>query len=153
MYILGNKVSLDFSPKSGADPGFPVGGGANLPTQALFGENICKNERIWSCWGGAHRKLLYVDPPLKVNSVVSSQFTKLLLACMSLWPNGYTLADLHTKVSGPCPCAPPPPRDPILLFSQTFSPKSTCIGDIRPLPPEWVHAPPTGNPGSAPALH
>ena len=21
-------------------------------TQALFGENICKNERIWSCWGG-----------------------------------------------------------------------------------------------------
>ena len=38
---------------------FPLGGGANPrwrgrqpPTQALFGENICKNERIWSCWGG-----------------------------------------------------------------------------------------------------
>ena len=28
-----------------------VGRGANLPTQVLFGENICKNERIWSCWG------------------------------------------------------------------------------------------------------
>ena len=25
--------------------------GHQPPTQALFGENICKNERIWSCWG------------------------------------------------------------------------------------------------------
>ena len=33
-------------------------------TQALFGENICKNKRIWSCWGGTRWKLLYVDPPL-----------------------------------------------------------------------------------------
>ena len=33
-------------------------------TQVLFGENICKNERIWSCWGGTHQKLLYVDLPL-----------------------------------------------------------------------------------------
>ena len=38
--------------------------GHQPPTQALFGENICKNERIWSCWGGVHQKLLYVDPPL-----------------------------------------------------------------------------------------
>ena len=52
---------------------FPLGGGGGAnphwrgcqpPTQALFGENICKNERIWSCWGGARWKLLYVDPPL-----------------------------------------------------------------------------------------
>ena len=35
---------------------FPLGGGGGggrqPPTQVLFGENICKNERIWSCWGG-----------------------------------------------------------------------------------------------------
>ena len=49
---------------------FPLGGtnphwrGHQPPTQALFSENICKNERIWSCWGGVHWKLLYVDPPL-----------------------------------------------------------------------------------------
>ena len=56
---------------------FPLGGGANPRwrghqplTQVLFGENICKNERIWSYWGGgggARRKLLYVDPPLVVD--------------------------------------------------------------------------------------
>ena len=28
---------------------------------------ICKNERIWSCWGGTRRKLLYVDPPLPLD--------------------------------------------------------------------------------------
>ena len=58
---------------AGVDPGFPIwGGGANPRwrghqplTQARFGENICKNERIWSCWGGGTcQKLLYVDPPL-----------------------------------------------------------------------------------------
>ena len=50
--------------KPGADPRFPVGGGAPTlvggghqpPTQALFSENICKNERIWSCWGGARTR-------------------------------------------------------------------------------------------------
>ena len=37
-----------------ADPGFPVGGrapvggGRGPPTWALFGENVCKNERIGS---------------------------------------------------------------------------------------------------------
>ena len=40
-----------------ADPGFPVGGvhplgGHGPPTWALFGENVCKNERIGS-HGGA----------------------------------------------------------------------------------------------------
>ena len=67
IYLINSRLD------SGADPGFPIGGGANPrwrghqpPTHLLFGENICKNERIWSCWGGggARRKLLYVDPPL-----------------------------------------------------------------------------------------
>ena len=54
---------------AGADPGFPVGGtptlmrGRQSPTQTLFGENICKNKRIWSCWG-ARAGNLYVDLPL-----------------------------------------------------------------------------------------
>ena len=29
------------------DPGFPIGG-HGPPTQALFGENVCENERIGS---------------------------------------------------------------------------------------------------------
>ena len=70
---------------SGADPGLPVGGGGTNPrwsghqppTQALFGENICKNERIWSCWGGGCRKLLYVDPPL---NLVRSMYTAIVRA-------------------------------------------------------------------------
>ena len=37
--------------------------------------------------------------------------------------------------------------DPILSFSHTFSPKSTRIRGSCPL--QQVHAPPTGNPGSA----
>ena len=37
--------------------------------------------------------------------------------------------------------------DPILLFSHTFSPKGAHVGG--PCPRQWVHAPPTGNPGSA----
>ena len=41
---------------------------------------------------------------------------------------------------------PPPLRDLILSFSQMFLPKSTLIGGPRP---HWVHAPPTGIPGSA----
>ena len=64
------------------------GGGANPRwrghqplTQVLFGENICKNERIWSCWGGgrgrAHRKLLYVDPPLLVILISDSVNSRL----------------------------------------------------------------------------
>ena len=37
--------------KAVADPGFPIGGawnhkgGCGPPTRALFGENVCKNER------------------------------------------------------------------------------------------------------------
>ena len=30
----------------------------------LFGENICKNERIGSCWGGAHIGGAPLDPPM-----------------------------------------------------------------------------------------
>ena len=37
-----------------ADRGFPVGGGGGAPpTRALFGGNVCENERIGSCWWGA----------------------------------------------------------------------------------------------------
>ena len=43
-----------------ADPGFSFGG-HQPPTQALFGENVCENERIGSRWGGrTHRR----RPPL-----------------------------------------------------------------------------------------
>ena len=33
----------------------PCWRGCQPPIQALFGKNICKNERIWSCWGGHAR--------------------------------------------------------------------------------------------------
>ena len=74
-YILAQKkqtvqpFELNY-PKEGRIQDFPLGGanphwrGHQPLTQVLFGENICKNERIWSCWG-ARQKLLYVDPPLQ----------------------------------------------------------------------------------------
>ena len=52
-----------------ADPGFPVGQGVHLlegcgpPTWALFGENVCKNERIGS-HGGVHSA-----PPRSANEI------------------------------------------------------------------------------------
>ena len=39
------------------------GGGRRPPTWALFGKNICKNERIGFCWGGAPAALP-PDPPM-----------------------------------------------------------------------------------------
>ena len=48
-------VGMEFCPV--ADPGFPVGGhapvrgGCGPPTQVLFGENVCENERIGSHGG------------------------------------------------------------------------------------------------------
>ena len=57
-------------PKTVVDPGFPVGGrapvgggGRGPPTWALFGENVCENERIGSQKGGVPgaRPL---DPPM-----------------------------------------------------------------------------------------
>ena len=53
-----------------ADPGFPVGegvhplGGRGPPTWALFGEKVCKNERIGSHRGACagHAPL---DPPMQ----------------------------------------------------------------------------------------
>ena len=49
--VIPSKVSV-------ADPGFPVGGcglirGHGPPTLALFGENVCENERIGSHGGCA----------------------------------------------------------------------------------------------------
>ena len=52
-----------------ADPGFPIGGhgpirgGCGPPTRALFGKNVCKNERIGSCRGCALGTPL-LDPPM-----------------------------------------------------------------------------------------
>ena len=62
------------------------GGGANPHwrgrqplTQVLFGENTCKNERIWSCGGGgARRKLLYADLPLVMLGLIKF-YTKLMM--------------------------------------------------------------------------
>ena len=48
-------------------------------------------------------------------------------------------------VPGACP---PPPWDPILSFSHTFSPKCAHVGGPHPL---TGARPPTGNPGSATA--
>ena len=53
-----------YRPITVADPGFPVGG-RGPPTWALFGENVCENERIGSHGGGGacagHAPL---DPPM-----------------------------------------------------------------------------------------
>ena len=57
-----------------------------------------------------------------------------------------TVADLHTKVSG----ARPPPTGPnSFVFTYVFTKKHLCWR-LAP-PPMRVGAPPTGNPGSAPA--
>ena len=55
-----------------ADPGFPVGGGGRAPVRgvwtqmwALFGENVCKNERIGSHGGGVRR----ARPPRSANAL------------------------------------------------------------------------------------
>ena len=43
------------------------GGRHGPPMRALFGENVCENERIGSRGGGGvRRKILYVDPPMLV---------------------------------------------------------------------------------------
>ena len=64
MVITNTKRALHVTIKSVADPGFPIGVGGTGPLgghqplmQALFGRNVCKNERIGSHWGrGAHRR-------------------------------------------------------------------------------------------------
>ena len=52
-----------------ADPGFPVGGGVDplggeSLTQALFGKNVCENERIGSRRGGGVHPARPLDPPM-----------------------------------------------------------------------------------------
>ena len=57
-----------------ADPGFPVGGGADPlgggrrpPTHTLFGKNECENKRNGSCWGGGGAPAASpLDPPMDV---------------------------------------------------------------------------------------
>ena len=55
-----------------ADPGFPVGGHAPIgghgpPMQALFGENVFKNERIGSHRGWRAPGTPPLDPPMYGN--------------------------------------------------------------------------------------
>ena len=38
--------------------------GVGPPTRALFGENVCKNERIMSRRGGGVRRKFFLDLPL-----------------------------------------------------------------------------------------
>ena len=60
MHIFVSLVGLSTSV---ADPGFPMGGGhgpiggggRGPPTQVLFGENVCENERIESHRGACTR--------------------------------------------------------------------------------------------------
>ena len=55
-----------------ADPGFPQGGGANLPGGAptyefvKFSQKLHETERIWTPRGGARPLCPPLDPPLKV---------------------------------------------------------------------------------------
>ena len=50
-------------PYAVADPGFPIGG-RGPPTWALFGENVCENERIGSHRGACTRHAPPLDPPM-----------------------------------------------------------------------------------------
>ena len=59
------------------DPGFPVGGcraigGRRPPTWALFGENVCENERIGSHWGGACASGAPLDSPIPLMNSINS---------------------------------------------------------------------------------
>ena len=52
-----------------ADQGFPFGGvrplgGHGPPTQTVFGENVCENERIGSHRGGGVHRARPLDPPM-----------------------------------------------------------------------------------------
>ena len=47
------KKSIKFGINPWRIQDFPLGGGRPSPTWALFGENVCENERIGSRWGGA----------------------------------------------------------------------------------------------------
>ena len=65
-------VSTKYSP--GADPGFPVGGGANPPggRQHMILPNFMKNcmklRKFWAVGGGAHR----AHPPKSATAPVSN---------------------------------------------------------------------------------
>ena len=37
---------------------------------ALFGRNVCENERIGSRWGGGTRRRSPLDPPLKIDTII-----------------------------------------------------------------------------------
>ena len=68
-----------------ADPGFsvggaePLGGGHQLLTWVVFGENVCINERIGSRWGGTRRRRPPLDPPMMNTSKASVTLISLIL--------------------------------------------------------------------------
>ena len=73
-----------------ADPGFPVSGGGGgakpfgghqPPKRALFGENMCNNEKIGSRWGGAP----LLDPPMSTYQVCFNVCFKHRLMLYSGW--------------------------------------------------------------------
>ena len=71
--------------KAVADPGFPIGeawnhkGGCGPPTRALFGENVCKNERIGSRRGWRVPGTPPLDPPMQGAYVTFGIYMKLTL--------------------------------------------------------------------------
>ena len=46
-----------------ADPGFPVGGGRQLPRRLCFEKFVCQNERNWTL-RGARAGGVPLDPPM-----------------------------------------------------------------------------------------
>ena len=113
MYILGNKVSLDFSPNSVADPGFPVGG-RRPPMRILFSEN----ERIGFCWG-AHRFANEIE--LSREQSIYQTIVGMYVQMVTHWWIYIQKFPTHA-----------PLWDLILLFSHTFSLKSSRIGGTCP---------------------
>ena len=79
IFLLSSSFCVFYWPNPVADPGFPMGGcncwggGCGPPTQALFGENVCKNERI-----GSHREWrAAVTTPLDPSMQSTFSLTKL----------------------------------------------------------------------------
>ena len=122
-------------------------------TQALFGKNVCEYKRI-----GSHREHASGMPPRSANELgpigggcpLDPPMDKSTLSVGDQHESGIWYGTGRSRWA--C-LAHAPPWDPILLFLHTFLAKSARVGGPRPPPPQRVHAPPTGNPGSATVWH